>query len=176
MEKNPQYESYAPNLHGIWDSGIIQRLKGTETVAQWAAALDQQFSSHAGGWEKQGINVENWAWEGHELADSVVYAKLPVAIPVEKPVPVKGCGDDDHVSTRMLKLHEQVSQPYVDAVAPNHQRADRQGRSPAGDGSEPDLAVTGCGKSFRPAILRPDVQYVIAYAPPRPNSPEGLPP
>ena len=26
--------------------------------------------------------------------------------------------DDNHVSTRLLKLHEQVSQPYVDAVAP----------------------------------------------------------
>ncbi|MGO8787365.1 MAG: S1/P1 nuclease [Terriglobia bacterium] len=118
VEKNPQYESYAPNLHGIWDSAIIQRMRGTETVAQWAAALDRQFSSHASRWEKQGINVDTWAWESHELADSVVYAKLPVAIPVETPMTVKGCSDDDHVSTRMLKLHEQVSQPYVDAVAP----------------------------------------------------------
>jgi hypothetical protein len=48
----------------------------------------------------------------------VVYAKLPVAIAVEKPELVKGCSDDNHVSTRMLKLHEQVSQQYVDAVAP----------------------------------------------------------
>jgi len=118
VEKNPQNESYAPNLHGIWDSAIIQRMKGTETVAQWAAALDQQYSSQAGGWEKQGINVEDWAWESHELADSVVYTKLPVAIPVETPETVRGCSDDNHVSTRLLKLHEQVSQPYVDAVAP----------------------------------------------------------
>lgn len=118
VEKNPQYESYAPNLHGIWDSAIIQRLKGTESVAQWAAALDQQFSAHAGRWEKQGVNVEAWAWESHELADSVVYAKLPVAIPVEEPQPVRGCSDDNHVSTRLLKLHEQVSQRYFDAVAP----------------------------------------------------------
>ncbi len=118
VEKNPQYESYTPNLHGIWDSAIIQRMRGTETVAQWAAALDRQFRPHVGRWEKQGINVENWAWESHELADSVVYAKLPVAIRVEKPVMVKGCSDDDHLSMRLLKLHEQVSQQYVDAVAP----------------------------------------------------------
>jgi hypothetical protein len=118
IEKNPQFESYAPNLHGIWDSAIIQRMSGMETVAEWAAALDRQFSAQVGGWEKQGVNVENWAWESHELADSVVYAKLPVAIPVEKPVPMKGCSDDNHASTRLLKLHEQVSQPYVDAVAP----------------------------------------------------------
>jgi len=116
--KNPQNESYAPNLHGIWDSGIIQQLKGTETVAQWAATLDLQFRSHAVAWEEEGSDVENWAWESHELADSVVYAKLPVAIAVEKPELVKGCSDDNHVSTRMLKLHEQVSQQYVDAVAP----------------------------------------------------------
>ncbi|MFZ0959773.1 MAG: S1/P1 nuclease [Terriglobia bacterium] len=118
VEKNPDYETYAPNLHAIWDSGIIQKLKGTESVQQWAAALDAQFGARMSGWEKQGINVEDWAWESHELADAAVYAKLPVAIPVEQPQPVKGCSDDNHVSTRMLKLHEQVSQPYVDAVAP----------------------------------------------------------
>jgi hypothetical protein len=118
MEKNPHTESYAPNLHAIWDFGIIQRMKGMEPVMQWAASLNQQFSSQAGGWMKAGVNVENWAWESHELADSVVYAKLPVAVPVEKPERVKWCGDDDHVSTRLLNLHEQVSQQYVDAVAP----------------------------------------------------------
>ena len=118
VEKNPQFESYAPNLHSIWDSAIIQRLKGTETEAQWAASLDQQFSSHVGGWEKEGVNVENWAWESHELADSVVYAKLPVAVPVEKPLPVKSCVDDKHISTRMLKLHEHMSQQYVEVVGP----------------------------------------------------------
>lgn len=118
VERNPQSESYSPNLHGIWDSGIIQHIKGMQTVEQWAAVLDHEFSSHAGGWEKQGINVSDWAWEGHEVADSVVYPKLPVAVPVERPVLMKGCSDDDHASTRLLKLHEQVARQYVDAVAP----------------------------------------------------------
>jgi hypothetical protein len=118
VERNPQYETYAPNLHGVWDYAIIQRLKGGQSVASWAIALDEQFSARAGAWQKQGVNVEDWAWEGHDLADSVVYPKLPVAIPVEKPVSVKSCADDNHVSTRLLELHEQVTQPYVDAVAP----------------------------------------------------------
>jgi hypothetical protein len=118
VEKNLQYETYAPNLHAIWDYRIIQRMKGTETVAQWAASLDAQFASHMKAWQQEGINLDAWAWEGHELADSVVYAKLPVAIPVEKPAPMKSCADDNHVSTRLLQLHEQVMQPYVDAVAP----------------------------------------------------------
>lgn len=118
VEKNPQHETYTPNLHAIWDYAIIQHMKGQEPVAQWAASLDQQFQSQEAGWEKAGINVEDWVWEGHELANSVVYAKLPVPDPVEKPVEVKGCSEDNHVSTRLLNLHEKVSQEYVDAVAP----------------------------------------------------------
>jgi len=53
-----------------------------------------------------------------QRADAVAYAKLPAAIPAEAPMPIKSCADDDHVSTRLLKLDEHVSQPYVDAVAP----------------------------------------------------------
>lgn len=48
----------------------------------------------------------------------MAYAKLPAAIPVEAPVPIKSCANDNHVSTRMLKLDEQISQSYVHAVAP----------------------------------------------------------
>jgi len=33
-------------------------------------------------------------------------------------MPIKSCADDNHVSTRLLKLDEHVSQAYVDAVAP----------------------------------------------------------
>lgn len=118
IERNPQSETYAPNLHAIWDSAIIQRMKGTEPVSQWAESLNQHYRSDVGQWENDGINLENWAWASHNLADTVAYAKLPVAVPVEKPLPTKGCSDDDHVSTRLLQLHEQVSQPYLDAVAP----------------------------------------------------------
>ena len=116
VERNPQTESYAPNLHAIWDSGIVLRVKGTQPVTQWADSLDGQFASRDKAWEQEGINLDAWAWEGHELADSVVYGDLPVPIPVEKPVPVHACSDADHASTRFLKLHEQISQPYVDAV------------------------------------------------------------
>lgn len=128
VEKNPDFETYAPNLHAIWDYGIIQRMKGQEPVGQWAAALDEQFSAQRSGWEKAGIDVNGWAWEGHEIANSVVYARLPVQIPVEKNIAVKSCADDHHVSTRMLKLDERVSQSYVDAVAPTiNEQIDKAG-------------------------------------------------
>ena len=117
-EKNPEAESYSPNLHGIWDFNILQRMKGMESVAQWADSIDRRFSSQTAGWQNAGINLDDWAWESHELADSVVYSKLPVAIPVEEPDLVKACSDDNHISMRMLSLHERVSQQYVDAVGP----------------------------------------------------------
>ena len=118
VEKNTQTESYSPNLHGIWDFSIIQRMKGMESVTQWADSIDRRSSSQAAGWQKAGIHLDDWAWESHQVAESVVYAKLPVAIPVEVSKRVKACSDDNHVSMRMLNLHERVSQQYVDAVAP----------------------------------------------------------
>lgn len=118
VEKNLQYASYSPNLHSIWDFAIIVRLKGPEPVASWAASLDSRFRRQEAEWQSAGVSVQDWVWESHELADSVVYAKLPVAIPVESPVPINSCADDNHVSTRLLNLHEQVAQAYVDAVAP----------------------------------------------------------
>jgi hypothetical protein len=119
VEENLQYESYAPNLHAIWESNLIERLKGMASTVEWATSLDHQFSSQVGGWKNQGINLEDWAWESHELADAVAYGKLPVGVPDEwPPVEVTSCADDDHVSTRLLKLHEEVTQRYADVVSP----------------------------------------------------------
>lgn len=118
VEKNLQFETYSPNLHSIWDSSIILKLKGMKTETQWADLLDRQYSGSVHGWEKDGVRIDEWVWEGHDLANSVVYAKLPVAIPVEKIVEIKSCADDNHVSTRMLNLHEKISQEYVEAVGP----------------------------------------------------------
>jgi hypothetical protein len=118
VEKNPRFETYAPNLHAIWDAGIIEHIKGVVSTPEWAASLDRHFSADARRWEEQGINLEDWIWDSHELANSVVYGNLPVAVPVEEPVVVKSCSDDNHISMRMLKLHEQVGEYYVEAVTP----------------------------------------------------------
>jgi hypothetical protein len=115
---NPEHETYRPNLHAIWDSGIIQRLRGATPIDEWAGTLDRQSAAHDSAWQKEGIKVEDWAWESYQQAEKVTYGDLSVRIPVEKPEPVSECTDDHHISQRMLKLHEQVAQPYVDAVAP----------------------------------------------------------
>ena len=115
---NPTEEFFRPNLHAIWDSGIVEHLRGSTPDGQWAATLNHQYISQSKVWGSGGMHLDEWAWESHQLADVAAYGRLPRMIPVEKPEPVSGCSDDHHISERMLKLHEQVSQRYVDAVAP----------------------------------------------------------
>jgi len=56
MEKS--FESFSPNLHGIWDFNLIQRIIGRMTVAQWAESLNERFRSQEQGWQKSGVNLD----------------------------------------------------------------------------------------------------------------------
>ena len=87
-------------------------------MEQWAASIEREFSSQTGAWQKEGVNLEAWAWESHQLAESAAYGRLPASIPTEKPETVVSCSADNHVSQRMLKLEEQVSLRYQNAAAP----------------------------------------------------------
>jgi hypothetical protein len=118
--RNPQRESYAPNLHGVWDSSIIGRMMGEKTVQQFASEINAAQAAQISGWMASGASIDawKWAWEGHEVAENVAYAKLPRAIPNEKPVEMTSCADANHASTRFLALHEDLEQPYQDATAP----------------------------------------------------------
>ena len=116
--RNPQTESYAPNLHGVWDTNILERATTGKTVEQVASDLDESFRSKMAGWQKGPANFDAWAWESYQLAVKNVYGKLPVSIPVEAPQPITSCADDNHVSTRMLKLNEHLSEPYQNMAAP----------------------------------------------------------
>jgi hypothetical protein len=131
---NPQYETYAPNLHGLWDYGIYQRqfedksMQGSaaeyptgfkeQSVQQSADLFDRQFASQEAEWMGGLIDIDAWTWESFQLAKSIVYGKLPVKIPVEQPVGNHSCTEDSHVSTRMLQLHEDIEQPYQDVALP----------------------------------------------------------
>ena len=99
--RNPQTESYAPNLHGVWDTNILEMATTGKTVDQVAADLDQSFHSKIAHWQRDPANVDGWARESYQLAMKNVYGKLPVRIPVETPQPITSCADDNHVSTRM---------------------------------------------------------------------------
>ena len=116
--RNPQTESYAPNLHGVWDTNILGRVTTGKTVDQVASDLDQSFRRNMAGWQKGSANIDAWAWESYQLAAKKVYSKLPVRIPVEAPQPITSCADDNHVSTRMLKLNEHLVEPYQAVAVP----------------------------------------------------------
>ena len=116
--RKPETESYAPNLHGVWDTNILARMTMDKTSEQVTSELDQSFRSKIARWKRGHADVNGWAWESYLLAEKKVYGKLPVHISVESPQPVKSCADDNHVSARMLKLDERLEQPYQDAAAP----------------------------------------------------------
>jgi hypothetical protein len=116
--RNPQTESYAPNLHGVWDTNILARATVGKTVDQVASDLDHSFQGKIARWKRDKLNVNGWAWESHQIAVKTVYGKLPARIPVEPPQEIKSCADDNHVSARMLKLDERIEAPYQDKAAP----------------------------------------------------------
>jgi hypothetical protein len=116
--RNPQTESYAPNLHGVWDTNILAKMTTEKTSEQVASELDQSFRSKIVRWKRGSADVSGWAWESYQLAQKTGYGKLPVRIPVESPQPILSCADDNHISARMLKLNERLEQPYQDAAAP----------------------------------------------------------
>ena len=116
--RNPQNESYTPNLHAVWDTNILARMTTGKTSEQVASDLEQSFRSKIVHWKRASADVNSWAWESYRLAQKKVYGKLPVRVPVETPKPIKSCADDDHISTRMLELNERLEQPYQNVAAP----------------------------------------------------------
>jgi hypothetical protein len=118
QEMNVEHDYFRPNLHGVWDVGIIDQFDHGESSQQLARDLDRKYRTRIAAWEKQPIDFDAWVWESHALAGSVAYGKLPHAIPVEAPVPVSSCADDHHVSERILRYHEDLGASYEAAAAP----------------------------------------------------------
>jgi|SRR5579871_554301 len=110
-------QSYRPNLHGVWDTDLLERISRGEDAASLAAALRAQFAREMKGWLKRPVDLEGWVWDSHEAAVKFVYGKLPAKIPLEIPRPVESCADHD-MGKRMFDLHERIDQKYLEAVTP----------------------------------------------------------
>lgn len=128
-ERNVERESYSPNLHSVWDEGIIERFappqdprapSPQEVAAELAEGgrMDAEFASRFSAWQARPEDFAAWAWESHALAEQFAYGQLPHKIAIEAPRPVESCADDDHVSTRMLQLDERLGDDYERATAP----------------------------------------------------------
>jgi hypothetical protein len=110
--------SFTPNLHSLWDTTLVERdMEGAEPP-EYAEFLEQAFSSDFSKWQAAGIHVDDWAWESHDLAESMVYGQLVPKVPVEAPVTVHSCNDANDIGERMLRLDLFAGQGYQDSAAP----------------------------------------------------------
>jgi hypothetical protein len=113
-----QGHSYVPNLHAVWDTLIPERDMEGADPSEYADFLERSFSRDIDAWQKDGINVEAWTWESHDLAEYVVYGELSPMDPVETPAAVASCEDADHVGERMLRMHFFIGESYQQMAGP----------------------------------------------------------
>jgi len=120
FRRNPHASSgsYTPNLHAIWDTDMVERDMEGASPADFADTLDTQFKTSEAKWTKEGMQLEAWAWEGHQFAAATSYGALSVKIAVEPNVAVEKCTDDNNIGERMFELHEAAAQTYQNAAAP----------------------------------------------------------
>ncbi len=85
LETDQITKTFQLNLHGVWDTQLVERIAGIETIAQFAAAIEKRFKPQFATWKEEGVNFDNWAWESHEYAEKVTYGALNRKIPVETP-------------------------------------------------------------------------------------------
>lgn len=110
--------SFTPNLHALWDTAIPERDAEGADPAEYADTLDGLFATQEESWQKAGIHLEDWVWEGVELAENTVYGNLKPAIAVEPNVEVHACTDDNNIGDRLLKLHIVADESYQEKAGP----------------------------------------------------------
>jgi hypothetical protein len=110
--------SFSPNLHSLWDTAIVERdAEGADPV-EYADTLDALFAADIEGWQKAGVHVDDWVWEGYDFAESVVYGDLTPKIAIEPNVPVHSCSDDNNIGERLLHQNFVAGEAYQGMAAP----------------------------------------------------------
>ena len=69
LETDQISKTFQLNLHGVWDTQLVERIAGIETVEQFAVAIEKRFKPQFATWKEEGVNFDNWAWESHEYAE-----------------------------------------------------------------------------------------------------------
>jgi len=113
----PEREDYSPNLHQIWDTEIVERDMEISNPARYADELDEKFHAESAVWEAAGIQIDNWAWESHERAETTAYDAFTEKIPIEPDIKPKSCADDNHIGKRMFEKHLAVGDSYQSNAA-----------------------------------------------------------
>jgi nuclease S1 len=116
---------WSPNLHSVWDSSTIRtlmvahRLTDARALARHIAAARPLPLSVAKVTPTPDA-VVRWAQESHVLGQTVVYARLPRAVPLEpaSAAMIASCTDNHDVANRMLAKRELIDAPYEEASIP----------------------------------------------------------
>jgi hypothetical protein len=110
--------SFSPNLHSIWDTAIPERDAEGADSAEYADTLEALFAADIESWQKAGVHVEDWVWEGYDYAESVVYGDLTPQVAIEPNVAVHSCSDDNNIGERLLKQNIVAGEAYQEKAAP----------------------------------------------------------
>jgi len=109
--------SFSPNLHSIWDTAILERDAEGADPAEYAETLDAQFAADIEGWQKAGIHVDEWVWEGYDFAENVVYGDLTPKVAIEPNVVLHSCSDDNNIGERLLHQNITAGEAYQEKAA-----------------------------------------------------------
>jgi hypothetical protein len=110
--------SFSPNLHSLWDTAIPERDAEGADPAEYADTLNALYAADMESWQKAGIHIDDWAWEGFDAAESVVYGNLTPKIPIEPNVAVHSCTDDNNIGERLFHQNIAASEAYQEKAAP----------------------------------------------------------
>jgi hypothetical protein len=129
FRRNPHEHnhSYSPNLHSLWDTAILERDAEGADAPEYAETLDALYATEMESWQKAGIHVDEWAWEGYDFAEGVVYGDLTPKIAIEPNVAVHSCADDNNIGERLLRQIIVVGEAYQEKAAPVAERRIAEG-------------------------------------------------
>jgi len=116
--------NYSPNLHGIWDTQIVETigkvnrnsLEAKSQIEAFASLLETQYAAKINQAVSSPTDLVAWANEVHAIAIAYPYKKLsPPIAPAPQTAPVNSCSDNQ-TSEGYLERHETVNQAYITAV------------------------------------------------------------
>ena len=84
------------------------------SVVRYAEVLDGRFADRISSWQHG--TPGDWARESNQIADEVVYGKLPTPLPIESG-DVRRC-DEGQIAEHWREFDERLGQPYADAALP----------------------------------------------------------
>lgn len=110
--------SYTPNLHHLWDTEIPERAMQGAGATEFADTLDTEFSTAFTDWQQGGMQLDAWAWEGHQYAIDTSYGSLGKHIADEPDPQVNSCPDNNNIGQRMLHKHIVIATAYEEQAEP----------------------------------------------------------